>query len=122
MKPLFLAAGIAWTGFAAPLAQADASPRPFPPITVDLIYPPLKPQSTADEALASGRVQTAQYAATAPARKPWRIAFLFPHLKDPYWLGCDYGVISEARRLGLNVDILVANGYDDLVGQLHQME
>ena len=57
-----------------------------------------------------------------PATKPWRIAFLFPHMKDPYWIGCDYGVISEARRLGIQVDIFPAEGYDDLIGQLRMMD
>lgn len=108
--------------FAAPHSRADVAPRAFAPITVDLIYAPRKAQSTADDALDSGQVVSTRYAAALPARKPWRVAFLFPHLKDPYWLGCNYGVINEARRLGIKVDILVANGYDDLVGQLHQME
>lgn len=58
----------------------------------------------------------------APATKPWRIAFLFPHLKDPYWVGCNYAVISEAKRLGVAVDIFPADGYDDLIGQLRRMD
>ena len=58
----------------------------------------------------------------AHASKPWRIAFLFPHMKDPYWVSCSYGVISEAKRLGVAVDILPADGYTDLVGQLRKMD
>lgn len=94
----------------------------FDPVPVSAIYRPVKPQGSADEALLSGRVVNEHYAMTAPAKKPWRIAFLFPHIKDPYWVGCSYGVISEARRLGVAVDIFPADGYNDLVGQLRAMD
>ncbi len=94
----------------------------FDPIPVYSIYPPLKPHGSADEAFASGRVVDEHYAMAQRASKPWRIAFLFPHIKDPYWTGCSYGVISEARRLGIAVDIFPADGYDDLVGQLRKMD
>lgn len=94
----------------------------FDPIPVYAIYPPVKPHGSADDALASGRVVDDHYAMAAHASKPWRIAFLFPHMKDPYWAGCNYGVISEARRLGVAVDILPADGYNDLIGQLRRMD
>lgn len=109
-------------GVAAAQTPAAVPDSRFDPIAVNSIYPPLKRQGTADEALASGRVVSSHYAMAAPASKPWRMAFLFPHLKDPYWVGCSYGVISEARRLGVAVDILAAQGYDDLVGQLRMMD
>lgn len=109
-------------GVAAAQTPAAVPDARFDPIAVNAIYPPLKRQGTADEALASGRVVSSHYAMAAPASKPWRIAFLFPHLKDPYWVGCSYGVISEARRLGVAVDILAAEGYNDLVGQLRMMD
>lgn len=94
----------------------------FDPIPVYSIYPPVKPHGSADEALSSGRIVDGRYAMAAPASKPWRIAFLFPHIKDPYWVGCSYGVISEAKRLGVAVDIFPAEGYDDLIGQLRKMD
>lgn len=94
----------------------------FDPIPVYSIYPPVKRQGSADEALASGRVVDEHYAAAAPASKPWRLAFLFPHMKDPYWIGCSYGVISEAKRLGIKVNIFPAEGYNDLMGQLRMMD
>lgn len=94
----------------------------FAPIPVELIYPPLKANASADDALATGQVRNAKFAMVDRASKPWRIAFLFPHLKDPYWLGCSYGLIGEARRLGVAADVFVSDGYDDLVGQLRQMD
>lgn len=107
-------------------ALADITSAPidskFDPIPVYFIYPPVKHQGSADEALVSGRVVNDRYAMTARSGKPWRIAFLFPHIKDPYWIGCSYGVISEAKRLGVAVDIFPAEGYSDLVGQLRKMD
>ncbi len=105
-------------------SAADQSPLPvkYAPIPVISIFPPLQPNGSADDALATGRQVASLFAMGAKASKRWRIAFLFPHLKDPYWVGCSYGVISEARRLGVAVDILVADGYDDLKHQIRQMD
>lgn len=111
-------------GTGAALSQSpSATPGTgFAPIPVQAIYPPVKPSGSADDALASGRVRNELYTMAAHASKPWRIAFLFPHLKDPYWIGCNYGLVSEARRLGVAADVFTADGYDDLVGQLRQMD
>lgn len=95
---------------------------PYDSIPIYSVYPPLKSHGSADEALASGRVVESLYQPAQPASKVWHIAFLFPHLKDSYWIGCSYGVISEAKRLGVAVDILPAAGYDDMVGQLRKMD
>ncbi len=103
-------------------AAPSGAPPPFAPIPVFVIHPPLKAQGTADEALASGQVRSERFVPAAPASRPWRVAFLFPHLKDPYWVGCNYGLVTEARRLGLAVDVFTADGYDDLIGQLRQMD
>lgn len=107
-------------------ASTGASQEPtvgkFDPIPVYYIYPPVKPNGSADEALSSGRVVDDFYPMAAPANKPWRIAFLFPHIKDPYWVDCTYGLISEAKRLGAAVDIFPADGYNDLIGQLRMMD
>lgn len=103
-------------------AQHASDAAKFAPIPVFSIFRPLQPNGTADDALASGRVVQGTYPMAARSSRRWRIAFLFPHLKDPYWTGCAYGVISEAKRLGIAADILPADGYDDLAGQLHIME
>ena len=121
---LFL--GVAILGMST-LVVADenvppSSVKAYDPIPVYSIYPPLKSHSSADEALASGRVVDALFHPVQPASKVWRIAFLFPHLKDSYWIGCSYGVVAEARRLGVAVDIFPAAGYDDMVGQLRKMD
>jgi protein TorT len=106
---------------AAP-AMAQQAVAKFAPIPVSSIFRPVQANGTADDALASGRVVQGVYGPAARASKHWRIAFLFPHTKDPYWSGCAYGVISEAKRLGVAVDILPAAGYDDLHGQLQKID
>lgn len=92
------------------------------PISIHTIYAPLKANSTADEALATSEVKTELLRIAKPAKRPWRIAFLFPHLKDPYWIGSNYGVINEAKRLGIETDIFIAKGYNDLIGQISAMD
>nr|WP_315251014.1 TMAO reductase system periplasmic protein TorT [uncultured Duganella sp.] len=106
------------------LAPVLAQPLParFAPIPIQSVFRPLQARGTADDALASGRVATGVYAPGMHASKRWRIAFLFPHMKDPYWSGVAYGVLSEAKRLGVVADILPASGYNDLQGQLRKME
>ncbi|MYM69815.1 TMAO reductase system periplasmic protein TorT [Pseudoduganella sp. FT55W] len=118
MKTLYFSLSLLAAGFSPALAQTTK----FAPIPVMSIYRPVQLNGTADDALASGRVVQGSYAPAAHAGKRWRIAFLFPHMKDPYWSGCAYGVISEAKRLGVVADILPATGYDDLQGQVQKMD
>lgn len=103
-------------------AQDSGASIGFDPIAVYSIQRPVQPQSTADAALMRAKPRLSHMVMTGAATRPWRIAFLFPHLKDPYWVGCSYGVMTEARRLGVAVDILAADGYNDLFGQLRAMD
>ncbi len=103
------------------VSAASALGAGFDPIPVYSIHP-LRTNASADEELANGIVKHELFEMAKPASRPWRIAYIFPHIKDPYWLGCSYGILSEARRLGISVDILPAQGYDDLVGQLRIMD
>ncbi|TFW17064.1 TMAO reductase system periplasmic protein TorT [Duganella callida] len=119
MNRILLTLAMLATGAAQAVPPA---PPKFAPIAVTSIFRPLQANGTADDALASGRLTQGSFAPAAHASKRWRIAFLFPHMKDPYWAGCAYGVISEARRLGVVADILPATGYDDLHGQLKRMD
>jgi protein TorT len=56
------------------------------------------------------------------AQKKWRVRVFIPHLKDAYWLGVNYGLIDEARRLGIGLAIYEAGGYDQLEVQRRQIE
>jgi periplasmic protein TorT len=62
------------------------------------------------------------YTPLEKAQKKWRIRVFIPHLKDAYWLGVNYGLIDEARRLGISLSIYEAGGYDQLAVQRRQLE
>ena len=43
-------------------------------------------------------------------------------MKDAYWLGVDYGVAEEAKRLGVKMNLVDAGGYTELNKQISQIE
>lgn len=48
------------------------------------------------------------------ATRPWQLCLVFPHIKDAYWQAVNYGVIDEARRLGVSLRIFEAGGYPNI--------
>jgi len=54
--------------------------------------------------------------------KKHHICVSFPHLKDSYWVGVAYGIISEGRRLGQKITLFEAGGYTNLATQLNQVD
>ena len=42
-----------------------------------------------------------EYSPLEKASKPYELCVSFPHMKDAYWLGVNYGVTEEAKRLGV---------------------
>lgn len=61
------------------------------------------------------------YVALDRAAQPWRICILYPHLKDAYWLSVNYGMVEEARRLGVSFDLFEAGGYPNIDRQREQL-
>lgn len=59
---------------------------------------------------------------TSEITEQWDICASFPHLKDPYWVAVDYGMVEEARRDDLKLTVYAASGYTDLPGQVTQLE
>lgn len=53
--------------------------------------------------------------------RQWRICVSFPHMKDSYWLAVNYGLVQEASRLGVNMRLYQAGGYDRLDNQIRQI-
>src|SRR5690606_412549 len=49
--------------------------------------------------------------------RPWRLCAVYPHLKDSYWLAVNYGMVEEARALGIGLRVLEAGGYEHLARQ-----
>ena len=65
---------------------------------------------------------TIEYQPLEKASKSWEVCVSFPHMKDAYWLGVDYGVSEEASRLGVNMQLVEAGGYTELNSQISQIE
>ena len=70
----------------------------------------------------SGKDVPAEYVPLPKADKPYNLCVLFPHLKDSFWLGADYGVVEESRRAGVNMTLYEAGGYENLNRQLSQFD
>lgn len=61
------------------------------------------------------------YSPVAGASEPWRICVSLPHLKDDYWIGVNFGLVDEARRLGVGLQLFEAGGYANLERQRQQI-
>lgn len=104
-------AGLVFLGLmpaSAGIADQDAW-YPFP---VEIWNPPFD--------MASPR-SDAQYVPLAKAARKWRICVSIPHLKDAYWLAANYGIVAEARRLGISVNLFEAGGYGNKDIQIRQI-
>ncbi|MGR5299756.1 TMAO reductase system periplasmic protein TorT [Vibrio alfacsensis] len=56
-------------------------------------------------------VLTMSLFASVPSFAAEKICAIYPHLKDSYWLSVNYGMVSEAKKLGVNLRVLEAGGY-----------
>ncbi len=63
-----------------------------------------------------------EYKPLEKASKPWRLCASYPHLKDAYWLSVNYGMVEEARRLGVQLQVVEAGGYPNLERQIAQIK
>ena len=70
----------------------------------------------------SGTDVVVDYVPLAKARRRTTLCVLFPHLKDSFWLAVDYGIAEESRRLGVNMNLHEAGGYENLNRQLSQFD
>lgn len=69
----------------------------------------------------AGLSTVSEYEPAAPASRPWRLCAVFPHIKDAYWLAVNYGMVEEARRLGVEMHFFEAGGYEQLEAQRAQV-
>ncbi len=51
----------------------------------------------------------------------WSICAVLPHVKDPYWVGQDAGLVAEATRTGVSLQVYEAGGYTEIGTQLDQL-
>ncbi|UVC12152.1 TMAO reductase system periplasmic protein TorT (plasmid) [Rhizobium sp. TH2] len=64
--------------------------------------------------------KTVSYQGLDKASKKWHICVLFPHMKDSYWVGVDYGIADQAKALGVKATIFQAGGYTEAAKQVAQ--
>jgi protein TorT len=98
---------------AAVLIAGSASAANWYPYDARQIDPPFT---------VGGKPSDIKYTPVEKASKPWKICVSFPHMKDAYWLGVDYGVVEEAKQLGVKANIVEAGGYTELKKQISQIE
>ncbi len=69
-------------------------------------------------------LELADYVPLMPANvaNKHHICVSFPHMKDSYFAGVAYGIISEGKRLGQKITLVEAGGYTNLERQLNQVE
>jgi protein TorT len=83
---------------------------------------PYKAEATEPAFAIDGAHKAIDYTPLSKASKKWNICVSFPHMKDAYWLGVDYGVADEAKRLGVEMQLVEAGGYTNLNKQISQIE
>jgi ABC-type sugar transport system substrate-binding protein len=55
-------------------------------------------------------------------KKKLTIGVSIPSLESPYFVNQVYGYLTEAQATGVGITVLAAHGYEDLQGQINQIE
>jgi protein TorT len=76
----------------------------------------------AAEGDSKGESEVIDYIPLEKAARDWSICAVFPHMKDSYWLAVNFGLSSEVKRLGVQMRLYEAGGYDNLPVQIRQIE
>ena len=87
--------------------------KPWYPFKVQVWDPPFNMDSPRKDM---------DYTPVEKAEKKWDICVSFPHMKDAYWMAVDYGVVAEAERTGVKMQLVEAGGYTNLNKQISQIE
>ena len=109
IKPCLLSAVTAVLGLCAVLVSPLQAEEPWPLEARSIPFDDTSPGVLID------------YPPLQKASRNWRICVLYPHLKDAYWLSVNYGMVQEARRLGVSFDLYEAGGYPNLARQVAQL-
>ena len=63
----------------------------------------------------TSKTNLVNYQPLEKAQKKWRICASYPHLKDSYWLSVNYGMVLEAERLGVALQVVEAGRLGQLL-------
>ncbi|MBW1650079.1 MAG: TMAO reductase system periplasmic protein TorT [Deltaproteobacteria bacterium] len=106
------------------ITLSNASEKTSPKIKVNSYYgtydASLKKSGQPSGSLEAPKVE--EWASPASPKRPYIIGVSFPHLKDPYWLAVNYGIITQAKKLGVGIRLVAAGGYTELQKQVDQVE
>lgn len=67
------------------------------------------------------KVSEAVWQPPTKAGKKGYVCVSFPTMQDPYWIAANYGIVTEAKRLGVQVDILNAGSFSNMSAQVNQL-
>ena len=95
-----------------PTSSAAMAEEAWYPAGIDVWSPPFN---------ANHQHTVRQYTPPGQASQPWRICASIPHLKDDYWLAVNFGLVNEAKRLGVALNLYEAGGYENLATQQSQI-
>ncbi len=98
---------------ASPSHGSESKDGNWYPYEVDVLNPPFDMES---------EKTSLQYVPLKKAKKKWQLCVSFPHMKDAYWTAVNYGIINEAERLGVKINLVEAGGYTNLSKQISQIE
>ena len=82
---------------------------------------PLKVNATT-RAGQTTQVDFSPLSASGKASKDWNICVSLPHMKDPFFVAINYGMVEEAKKLGVDLHTFDAGGYTALGNQVSQIE
>ena len=103
--------------------ESDASAKNTEPWTIDAVF--VTCDSGEELAMCEGTSEVAPYNALPVEEvegKDVEVCVLVPHVADPVWLGINYGVVTEAERLGVKMQFNDAGGYANIAEQNSQVE
>ena len=124
LKSLVPAAVLVCACFLVNSAVCVAADKPWWPVKVNSYYGTydVKQKQPGRPAASLEGPKAEDWVPPEKAAKPYVIGVSFPHLKDPYWLAVNYGIVAEARRLGVGIQLVAAGGYTEVDKQVSQME
>ena len=83
------------------------------PLQVDVWQPPFNKDKIREDGT---------YIPLEKAEKAWKICASIPHLKDPYWTAVNFGLIDQAKEMGVGLRMFEAGGYGNLEIQRKQIQ
>jgi len=58
---------------------------------------------------------------TPKPKRNYHIGVLFPHLKDSYWIAANFGIVTHAKELGVQITLHTAGAYSRFGDQREQL-